>query len=128
VSLRGEARIRCATKQTKSTKGGGTLAFVPGLYPTTDEPVHRLTVAGTKSGDARAAWLLVRCRDATCEPVRVFDPNLQRHPARVSTRTVELAPEDACQLCAGNTRLELPFASLTAAFGSHRAWRPVSQL
>ena len=76
-------------------RGGKLVAynrFVPGPHPVTGEPVHWLTVAGVKAGDARAAWLLVRNADATYEPVRVFDPALAPHPFLVSTRTLEFAP------------------------------------
>jgi acetyl esterase/lipase len=76
-------------------RGGKLVAynrFEPGSDPRTGAPIHWVTVAGTKPGDPRAAWLMIRHADATYEPVRVFDPDLQDHPMLVSTRTLEFAP------------------------------------
>ncbi|WP_013630085.1 alpha/beta hydrolase fold domain-containing protein [Rubinisphaera brasiliensis] len=76
-------------------RGGKLVAynrFVPALHPATGAPIHWLTVAGIRPGDARAAWLLIRNADGHYEPVRVFDPSLTPHPFLVSTRTIEFAP------------------------------------
>lgn len=76
-------------------RGGKLVAynrFIPGTHPATGAPIHWLSVAGVKADDRRAAWLLVRHADATYEPVRVFDPELNPHPLLVSTRTLEFAP------------------------------------
>ena len=47
-------------------RGGKLVAynrFVPGIDPQTGKPIHWLTVAGIRPGDARAAWLLIRHAD-----------------------------------------------------------------
>ncbi len=66
--------------------------FVPGKHPLTDEPIHWVTVAGVKTGDIKAAWLMIRHTDGKYETVRVFDSELSNPPTLVSTRTLEFAP------------------------------------
>jgi len=76
-------------------RGGKLVAynrFVPGKHPLTDEPIHWVTVAGVKTGDIKAAWLMIRHTDGKYETVRVFDSELSNPPTLVSTRTLEFAP------------------------------------
>jgi acetyl esterase/lipase len=76
-------------------RGGKLVAynrFEPGIHPVTGKAIHWVTVAGVNPDDMQAAWLMIRHADATYEPVRVFDPNLDPHPLLVSTRTLEFAP------------------------------------
>jgi len=76
-------------------RGGKLVAynrFVPGKHPLTGEPIHWVTVAGVKTGDIKAAWLMIRHADGKYETVRVFDPELSNPPTLVSTRTLEFAP------------------------------------
>ena len=60
--------------------------------PLTGEPIHWVTVAGVKTGDIKAAWLMIRHTDGEYETVRVFDSELSNPPTLVSTRTLEFAP------------------------------------
>ncbi|MEM9282502.1 MAG: hypothetical protein AAGA96_11795, partial [Verrucomicrobiota bacterium] len=87
-----------------SFRGGKLVAYnrlVEGPHPVSGKPVHWLTVAGVKSGDVQAAWLLVRNSDAAYEPVRVFDSSLEPHPLLVSTRTLEFSPWNEIEFFTG---------------------------
>jgi hypothetical protein len=82
-------------KRLDEFRGGKLVAYnrlVPGVHPLTGERIHWLTVAGFKPGDLHAAWLLIRHADASYQPVRVVDPDLENPPSLVSTRTLEFAP------------------------------------
>lgn len=90
--LRSDEFLKEQLGQFRSGKLVAYNRFVPGIHPLTGEPIHWLTVAGFKPGDLNAAWLLIRHADATYEPVRVFDPDLDDPPVLISTRTLEFAP------------------------------------
>lgn len=92
LELRSDAFLK---EQLGVFRGGKLVAynrFEPGKDPWTGLPIHWVTVAGVKPDDMQAAWLIIRHTDATYEPVRVFDSNLDPHPLLVSTRTLEFAP------------------------------------
>jgi hypothetical protein len=85
-------------------RGGKLVAynrFVPGKHPSTGKPIHWVTVAGVKTGDIKAAWLMIRHPDGKYETVRVFDPELSHPPTLVSTRTLEFAPWSDRELYTG---------------------------
>jgi acetyl esterase/lipase len=66
--------------------------FEPGKHPRTGKPIHWVTVAGVKTDDKNAAWLMIRQHDGKYETLRVFDTDAKRAAPLVSTRTVEVAP------------------------------------
>jgi hypothetical protein len=90
--LRSDEFLRNQLGQFRAGKLVAYNRFVSGTHPITGEPIHWVTVAGFKPGDPHAAWLLIRHADATYEPVRVFDSNLDDPPVLISTRTLEFAP------------------------------------
>jgi hypothetical protein len=92
LELQSDAFLR---EKLGNFRGGKLVAynrFEPGKDPRTGKPIHWVTVAGTKTDDTGAAWLMIRHPDARYEIVRVFDPSLRDSPELVSTRTLEFAP------------------------------------
>ncbi|MFW5652829.1 MAG: hypothetical protein ACOC0P_02185, partial [Planctomycetota bacterium] len=79
-------------------RAGGRLVaynrFIPGVDPTSGDPVHWITALARKHDDMQAAWLLIRHADSSYDIVRVYDEHLSPHPRLVSTRTLEHSPWD----------------------------------
>jgi hypothetical protein len=73
--------------------------FVPGVHPTTGEPIHWVTIVGMRPDDRNAAWLLLRHADGRYVAVRVHAPEVER--PLVSTRTVEVAPWNLREIYVG---------------------------
>jgi len=91
-------------EQLGDFRGGKLVAynrFVPGLHPTSQIPIHWVTVVGRQAYQPNSAWLMIRKRDGSYEVVEVSDPNDQASIPLISTRTLTFAPWDANELYVG---------------------------